>query len=111
MSGLPPGALILDILANEKTPFHHALILNKLDIVKLFFNYDIDINQPLLDPSGFSYTPLQYACSQSYVEMAKLLLENGFQDLDNIAQIESIQSGNENVCQMLLNHRECNSFD
>ena len=107
LNGLPPGALILDILANQKTPFHHAIILNKLDIVELFFSYELDVNQPLLDPSGFSYTPLQYACSQDYLEMVKILLNNGFQDLENIAQIESIQSGKEKVCQILLDHRKC----
>ena len=103
-NGVPPGALIIDCIANDKTPFHHALTLNKLDIVELFLKYEVDLYQPLIDSSGFKYSILQYACQQGYDEMARLLLRHGFRDRENVARIEAVQSGNEQMAQIILNH-------
>ncbi|XP_066912686.1 leucine-rich repeat serine/threonine-protein kinase 1-like isoform X2 [Clytia hemisphaerica] len=103
-NGVPPGALIIDCIANDKTPFHHALTLNKLDIVELFLKYEVDLYQPLIDSSGFKYSILQYACQQGYDEMARLLLHHGFRDRENVARIEAVQSGNEQMAQIILNH-------
>ena len=104
LNGIPTGALVVDVLANDKTPFHHAILLNKLDVAELFLKYEVNITEPLVDSSGFSSSPLQYCCQRNLEDMIKLLLENGVQDKDNVARIEASQSGKENLAQIFLNN-------
>ena len=104
LNGIPTGALIVDVLANDKTPFHYAILLNKLDVAELFLKYEVNVTQPLVDSSGFSSSPLQYCCQRNLGDMIKLLLENGVQDKDNVARIEAAQSGKENLAQIFLNN-------
>ena len=104
MNGIPTGALIVDVLANDKTPFHYAILLNKLDVAELFLKYEVNIAQPLVDSSGFSSSPLQYCCQRNLGDMIRLLLQNGVQDKDNVARIEAAQSGKEDLAQIFLNN-------
>lgn len=94
----------MDILANENTPFHHAIIQNKLEITQLFLGYGVNVEQSITDSSGFSYSPLQYSCQSGLKDMIKLLLRNGVQDKDNVARIEAVQSGKEDLVQLFLNN-------
>lgn len=102
---IPPGALIIDKQANEKTPFHHAVVLNKVDIAECLIKHGADINRAF-DPTESSLTPLQYACKHELVDMVKMILGNGAIDVDNTARKNSVMDNNDNVVQLLLNHGE-----
>ena len=55
----PAGSLIIDKLANEKTAFHHALLLNKIEIAELLLKNGNAIDQPLDDDDG-RYVVISY---------------------------------------------------
>ena len=102
-SGVPAGALIIDKQANEKSPFHHAVVLNKPEIAELLLHHGADVNQ-VFDSTESSRTPLQYACKHELMDMIKVLLKSGALDVDNIARKEALLDDKEEILQLLLNH-------
>ena len=99
----PPGGLIIDKIANLKTPLHHALLLNNIVITELLLTHGADIYQPL-DDGNLVCTPLQYVSRNSSEEMLRMILQHGVIDLDDVARREAEANGKEEVVQILLNN-------
>ena len=98
-----------------QTALHDAVTVGYREVVSLLIKHGADVNLAFkvdthdhndMIPSGVnlssSSSPLEIACCQGDLEMLKLLLSNGAQDIDHKCLNSAIMADNFNVITILL---------